>query len=204
MEQVASQNGAPVSRTSLASMKLAPHYIQSFTLAGIHLTSFLVATCMSFWIRDMDDTIMSFLPAFPFKDELNWSAICCRLTHEAFTVSMANIGKPNTNRSQFFVTTVATPHLDGKYTVFGRILRGQDVVQVTPAVTHRDIFICFNTTLLSYLFLLHSLLFLLLVEHIDPQLYVKRVYSTVFLAGNWKGGYRWQRKTSYTCQNSQH
>lgn len=63
-----------------------------------------------------------------FKDEFS------ELTHEAFTVSMANIGKPNTNRSQFFVTTVATPHLDGKYTVFGRILRGQDVVQAIEKV----------------------------------------------------------------------
>ncbi|CDR96063.1 cyclophilin, putative [Babesia bigemina] len=43
-------------------------------------------------------------------------------------VSMANLGKPNTNGSQFFITYAKQPQLNGAYTVFGRVIDGMDAL----------------------------------------------------------------------------
>ena len=62
-------------------------------------------------------------PGYKFEDETKGNP----LKHGTGSLSMANAG-PNTNGSHFFITHAPQPHLDGKHTVFGKVVEGQSVV----------------------------------------------------------------------------
>lgn len=64
-------------------------------------------------------------PGYTIEDEFT-----PELTHESEGIlSMANTGRPHTGGSQFFITLVATPWLDGHHTVFGKVIKGIEVVR---------------------------------------------------------------------------
>ncbi|MBN1202113.1 MAG: peptidylprolyl isomerase [Anaerolineae bacterium] len=72
-------------------------------------------------------------PGYKFNDEQDALA----LKHDSpGTLSMANAG-PNTNGSQFFITHAATPHLDGRHAVFGKV-RDQASLDVLMRIRERD------------------------------------------------------------------
>ena len=74
-------------------------------------------------------------PGYSFEDEIVPSLVFDR----PGLLAMANAGGGNTNGSQFFITVVPTPHLNGAHTILGRVTEGQKVVDAIVSVkTARD------------------------------------------------------------------
>ena len=73
-------------------------------------------------------------PGYSIKGEFNANGFRNDLKHDKGVLSMARAMNPNSAGSQFFVMHENSPHLDGQYAAFGKVIEGQDVVDAIATV----------------------------------------------------------------------
>ena len=73
-------------------------------------------------------------PGYSIKGEFNANGFKNDLKHDKGVLSMARAMNPNSAGSQFFVMHENSPHLDGQYAAFGKVIEGQDVVDAIATV----------------------------------------------------------------------
>ena len=77
-------------------------------------------------------------PGYSIKGEFRGNGFTNNLEHEAGVLSMARTMAPNSAGSQFFIMHKNSPHLDGQYAAFGRVIEGMDVVnEIATTATDR-------------------------------------------------------------------
>ena len=111
----------------------APKTVNSFIFLatdGFYESIIFHRVIPNFMIQGGDpDGIGSGGAGYSFDDEFDSP----RVFDRAGVLAMANSG-PNTNSSQFFITTVPTPHLNGQHTIFGQVVEGQEIVEAISLV----------------------------------------------------------------------
>lgn len=72
-------------------------------------------------------------PGYQIKGEFRSNGVANSLTHDRGVISMARATNPDSAGSQFFIMHRKSPHLDGQYAAFGRVIEGLDVVDAIAA-----------------------------------------------------------------------
>ncbi len=126
-------------RTSMGDIQIelfagtAPLTVNSFIFLateGFYEDIIFHRVIPNFMIQGGDpDGIGSGGAGYSFNDEFDSPLVFDRVG----VLAMANSG-PNTNSSQFFITTVPTPHLNGRHTIFGQVIEGQEIVDAISLV----------------------------------------------------------------------
>ncbi|WP_312059235.1 peptidylprolyl isomerase [Anaerotignum sp.] len=73
-------------------------------------------------------------PGYQIRGEFSMNGVKNNLTHDKGVLSMARAMNPNSAGSQFFIMHEKSPHLDGQYASFGKVIEGQDVVDAIATV----------------------------------------------------------------------